>query len=237
MTVRYLSCRRLRETRNKRGAIDGDNCECEIQRILTMRKGGHLARLCVLLAVVLSLAGCATAKLNAGFPVVPLRKPPAGATKIGVARVEDSRASRIVGSTNDGAFQTVDLLAGPDLLSYIDRKFRNGLAERGFEPIVALDPAKSSLAQPYKIVVITLQSATFGFPSIYWGNAGTSIAIAVQVYAPPHKIIFASSYSGAHSGGLGLVATSVRAGSVIAAAADEAVKAALADPKLENALR
>jgi hypothetical protein len=229
MTVRYLSCRRLRETRNKRGAIDGDNCECEIQCILTMRKGGHLARLCVLLAVVLSLAGCATAKVNSGFPDVPLREPHAGATKIGVARVEDSRASSVAGSLGPGWLRT-DLLAGPNLLSYIDHEFRNGLAERGFDPVVALDPAKASLAQPYKIVVITLQSATYGFP--VWIDAGSSIAIAVQVYAPPHKMIFADSYSGAHSG-----KPAVGGGSVIAVAADEAVKAALADPKLENALR
>ena len=166
---------------------------------------------------MLLVAGCATPQWNTGFPEVHLQKPKSGALVIGVAQAEDSRASQVIGMRG-----RAELLAGPELGNYIERKFRNGLAERGFEPIVALDPAKSSLAQPYKIVVITLQSATFGFPSLYWGNAGTSIAIAVQVYAPPHKMIFADSYSGAHSGGLGLVVTSVRAGSVIAAAADEA---------------
>lgn len=182
----------------------------------------------MLLAAMLSLAGCATAKINARFPEVPLRKPPAGATKVGVARVEDSRASRVAGSLD--ALRRVDVLAGPDLLNYIDHEFRNGLAERGFDPIVALDPAKSSLAQPYKIVVITLQSATYAFP--VWMDASSSIDIAVQVYSPSHKMIFADSYSGAHSG-----KPSAEGGSVMAVAVDKAVKAALADAKLENALR
>lgn len=216
----------IRKLRNKACAIDLANCECEVQYILTMYEGGQSAGFCVLLVVMLSLAGCATTKINARFPDVPLRKPAAGATKVGVARVEDSRASRVAASIGGNGLIRSDLLAGPDLLSYIDHKFRNGLADRRFDPVVAPDPAKSSLAQPYKIVVVTLQSATYGFP--VWKNAGSAIDIAVQVYSPAHKIIFADSYSGADSG---------KPSSVMAVAADNAVEAALADAKLESALR
>ncbi len=184
----------------------------------------------MLLVAMLSLAGCGTAKVNARFPEVPLRKPSAGATKVGVARVEDSRASRVAASTGDNWIRRADVLAGPDLLSYIDREFRNGLAKRGFDPVVALDPAKSSLAQPYKIVVITLQSATYGFP--VWKDASSAIDIAVQVYSPSHKMIFANSYSGADSGKPG-----AEGGLVMSVAADNAVEAALRDAKLESALR
>jgi hypothetical protein len=197
-------------------------------------KPAWLWSLCVAVAL---LPGCATAKVNAGFPEVPLRKPLSGAIKVGVARVKDSRVDQIAGSVGDGLFQKLDLLVGPDLLGYVDRQVRNALANRGFEPVAALDPATTAIAQPYKVVVVTLQSATFGFPVIMWGAADSSVSIAVQVYAPPRNLIFSGSYSGAHGERPALVATGVIAGSILAVSADQAVAAAFADPKLEQALR
>lgn len=193
------------------------------------------AGLAALLIAMLAITGCATAKVNVGFPDVPLRKPASGAPKIGVARVEDTRGDPVLGSTGNG-LQSFDLLAGPNLLDYINRRFRNDLAGRGFDPVTALDPTRTSLPQPYKTLVVTLQSARFSFPVFFWGLADSSINIAVQVYAPPRNLIFSGSYSGAH-GDRPALATSAVVSSIMADSADEAVKAAFADPNFENAIR
>ncbi len=147
----------------------------------------------LLLVVILCITGCSPVKLNAGFPEVALEKPPQGAPIIGVARAEDSRGDRVAGTIDTG-MRNIDLLVGPELPDYIERKLRNELTRRGFAPVEAINPMKTSLQQPYKVVVVTLQSVSFGFPSMPWDSAEISISIAIQVYSPTRELIYASSF-------------------------------------------
>jgi hypothetical protein len=190
-------------------------------------------------ALLLCTAGCSTAKINAGFPEVPLQAAGNSGVKIGVARAEDSRATRIAGTWTVN-FREVDFLVGPELPDYIERKFRNGLVQRGFAPVDALDPAKSTNAQDYKTLVLTLQSVTFspGYALVGLSREDASVTIAVQVYAPSgSREIYAGSFSGAGQARLGSPFTGVHMGSVIAVAADHAIDAAFADSNFEQALK
>jgi hypothetical protein len=193
---------------------------------------GGRARVWLLLAALLLTAGCATSQWSAGLPDVQLQKPASGARKIGVAQAEDSRPDYVIGSVG-----RAELLAGPELPNHIERKFRNGLTERGFDPIEALDPADTAISQPYKVLVVTLQSAHFSWSGHTSGTTASAIGIALQVYSPAHKLIFSSSYSGDSTDTTHFISTSVVAGRLIASAADHAVSAAFADPKFEQALR
>lgn len=182
-------------------------------------------------AVMLLLAGCAT-QWNTGFPEVPLQKPKSGAPIIGVAHAEDSRASQVIGMRG-----RYELVAGPDLGNYIERKFRNGLTDRGFDPVEALDPARTSLHQPYKVVVITLQSVSFSWSGMLSGDAESTIGIAIKVYSPASKLIYSGDFTGNSSARAHTIETGVAAGDLIAPAADDVVSSAFANPRLENALR
>jgi hypothetical protein len=184
------------------------------------------------LAALVLAAGCASAQWSAGIPEVPFQKPAGAGSKIGVAQARDSRPDCAI-----GAVGRAELLAGPDLPNYIERKFRNGLTERGFDPVETLDPADAAISQPYKVLVVTLQSAHFSWSGHTSGTTATAIGIALRVYSPARKLIFSSSYSGDSTGTAHFISTSVVAGSLIAPAADHAVSAAFADPKLEQALR
>jgi hypothetical protein len=186
------------------------------------------------LAALVLAAGCAAAKVNAGFPQVALRKPLSGAVRVGVAQVEDSRTSAVAGTTGN-LFQTFEFLAGANLLLYVDRQFRNGLLDRGFDPVDALDPSKSDLAQPYNVVVVTVQSSSYG-PGIIWGSSDGSVSVAIQVYSPSRKRLFANSYAGSFHGRIPFSVAS-RVGTALGTAADQAIAAAFADPKLEQTLQ
>lgn len=196
------------------------------------------AWICLWLATSLALSGCAAQELNAGFPQVVRRAPLSGATKVGVARVEDSRSDQIANSVDHWTLGNIRLIVGPNLLAYIDQKFTNGLTDRGFDPVVALDPTRTALSQPYKVVVLTLQSTTFGLsPGLWTGFGHSSVNIAVQIYDPDRRLIFANSYSAAREAHLEFTGGSVAAGKIVALAADQAIDAAFADPKLEKALK
>ncbi len=190
-----------------------------------------------LMVIIMSLTGCVPAKINAGFPDVPPIESLGGTDKIGVARVEDSRSDDVAGSTEISPFQDMELIVGPDLRAYIRRRFQNALANRGFDPVAALDPTRTSISQPYKIVVVTIQSVRFGYPAIAWGKVGSSVDIAVQIYSPPRNLIFSGSYSGTHDERPAILPTGTAAGSIIAVSAEEAIKAAFADPNFVRALR
>lgn len=189
-------------------------------------------RTCFLVVTVamLALAGCSP-QWSAGFPEVRLQRPTSGATKIGVAQVEDSRPDYAVGWVG-----RAQLLAGPNLADYIERKFRNGLTERGFDPIEALDPARTSVAQPYKIVVVTVRSASFKLSGVVSETASSIVEIRARIYSPARGVIYAASYAGKWSGPAHRVNTSVVAGSLIAPAASRAVVETLADPSFEREL-
>ena len=53
------------------------------------------------------------------------------------------------------------MVAGPELATYIQHKFRNQLVEEGFAPTDAAVPSSSSLPS-YKTVLVTLQSTNYG---------------------------------------------------------------------------
>lgn len=183
-------------------------------------------------AVMLLVAGCATPQWNTGFPEVHLQKPKSGALVIGVAQAEDSRASQVIGMRG-----RAELLAGPELGNYIERKFRNGLTDWGFDSVEALDPAKTSVKQPYKVLVVTLRSARFSWSGMLSGAAESTIGIAVKVYSPASKLIYSRDFTGNSSARAHMIKTGVAAGDLVAPAADEAVSSAFADPQFEKALR
>jgi hypothetical protein len=193
----------------------------------------------LILASMLYSTGCGPSAINAGFPEVPLLPVASSAAspKIGIARVEDSRSSRIAGPI--GSAPHVNLMVGPELPDYIEREFRNALATRGIAPVDALDPAKSQKAADLKTIVITLQSANFSTSDPVFVTADSSVSIAVQVYAiSTTNLAFAASYSGANQERIGFsLGTGMRSGAILAVAADRAVDAAFADPKFEQALK
>jgi len=199
---------------------------------------------CILLSL-LYCVGCEPVSINAGFPEVPPDPVAnsAGSTKIGVARVEDSRPNRNAGLIGTGAGlgggSDVNLLAGPELSDYIEREFRNNLATRGITSVDALNPAKTGEPGHYKTIVITLQSATFSTSDPIFVKADSSVNIAVQVYTTSGtNVLFGGSYSGTNQEKIGFArGTGLRSGAILAVAANRAVDAAFADAKFEQALK
>jgi hypothetical protein len=199
---------------------------------------------CILLSL-LYCVGCGPVSINAGFPEVPSEPVAnsASSAKIGVARVEDSRPNRNTGligtGAGFGASSEFNLLAGPELLDYIEREFRNELATRGISSVDALNPAKSGEPGHYKTIVITLQSATFSTSDPIFVKADSSVNIAVQVYATSGtNVLFGGSYSGTNQEKIGFArGTGLRSGAILAVAANRAVDAAFADAKFEQALK
>lgn len=182
--------------------------------------------------------GCSAQPIKAVFPDVTLQQLIAPGVKIGVAHVEDSRASLIA-----GRFEYSDLQVGPGLADYIERKFRNQLTDQGFDAIEAPDPAQAPVNLPYKVVVVTLQSATFEItPSEPWRlepRVEASVNIAVRLYAAStRKEIYSGSFSGSSNEGWGLPSSvGSRIGSIIAVAADHATGAIFTDTSFEQALK
>ena len=187
----------------------------------------------------MSLLGCVSCgpfMINAGFPELPVEQVAnsANSTKIGIARVEDSRPNR-----NAGTIGAVILLVGPELPDYIERKFRNELAMRGITAVDTLNPAKSNKPADFKTIVITVQSASFAAPDHPFTGADASVNIAVQLYGTSStNVVFAESYSGTNRERMGFSqGGGVRSGAILAVAADRAVEAAFADVKFEQALK
>ncbi len=192
-----------------------------------------------LLAFVNLLCGCST-QINLDFPQVAPEKPAVAAAKVGVAPVQDSRASHVAGPLNMSSdiFRSVSVATGPELPDYIGNSFRNGLVKRGFDPIEAPDPGTTALQQPYKVLVITIQSVTFADSGLLSFDGASSLNLAVQVFSGGPKPVFAKVFNGectehipAWHGGKKAVSA------IIATAADRAVEAALASPDLREALR
>jgi hypothetical protein len=192
-----------------------------------------LSARCLFIVSGIFVAACAGA-INTGYPEVPTVSAKPGAPQIGLARVADSRASRVSGVANN-----TNLLAGPELNDYIERKFRERLANEGFAPVEALNPATAARPDDHKTILVTLQSASIGNVGTMFSDPQASIDIAVQVYsAGGRRIVFGHGYSGQHSEPLGrTTGTGMSAGRIIAAAADGAIDQAFTDPAFEQALR
>lgn len=208
-----------------------------------MRARGHerVSRATGILLLALLLVwgvGCSTQPPKATFPDVSLQQLIIPGTKIGVARVENWRASLIACRVGRAHLQV-----GSGLADYIERRFRNQLTYQGFDAVEAPDPTQTSVNLPYKIVVVTLQSVTFGYsPSIPWPEnpgAETSVNIAVRVYAASaRKEIYSGSFSGSNKEGWGVTSSvGSRVGSVIAVATNHAIDAAFADTSFKQALK
>jgi hypothetical protein len=186
--------------------------------------------------LLIDSSGCAL-RINAGFPevpVVPVANQP-NSVKIGIARVEDNRASRDAGTINSN----VTLLVGPELPDYLEHQFRNQLAILGIAAVDALNPAKTQKPPDYKTIVITLQSASFTTPDSILVSADASVNIAIQLYATSSaNVAFAGSFTGTNEDRIGFNrGTGVTSGGILAVAADRAIDAAFADPKFQQALK
>ena len=186
--------------------------------------------------IAILCVGCGTNRINAGFPEVP--PPPTArpdAPKIGIARVADSRADRSGGWFNSN----VNVIVGPELNDYIERKFRVELVEHGFAPLEALNPASTANPSNCKTIVVTLQSADIGGSGVFLPSAAASADIAVQVYAPASRVvIFAQSYYGKDSERISsFKELGMNSGRIIAVATDQAIDNAFADPAFEKALK
>lgn len=192
-----------------------------------------IALLALVLAAPICLSACSSAEINAGFPEVARENASSTGTKIGVARVEDSRDQSAAGEVAN-----TTLLVGPELADYIERTVRNQLAARGWNPVDSLNPRRTSERPPHKTLVVTIQSVTFGDSGIFSLSAESSIDLVFQVYSPGAALVLTRNFSGdcreniffTHAGG-------VAAGGIIAKAADDAVNKAFADAALEQALR
>ncbi|HVN63412.1 MAG TPA: hypothetical protein VMT58_02150 [Candidatus Binataceae bacterium] len=170
--------------------------------------------------------------INAQFPEVKLKTPRSAGIKIGLARVEDSRNTREV---NEGSNQ-IPLLAGPEFYEFIDHTFRNRLIQRGFDPTDALDPTKTLLLQPYKTMVVTLQSVSFVCNGMFSCDGTSNVSLAMQVFAPDRSAIFSGSFEGQSNQNDRLDAGIANV-NIIAKAAERAIDAAFANPKFEAALK
>jgi hypothetical protein len=189
----------------------------------------------VLAVTLLYGVGCVRGAINAGFPEVPVQSAERSVSrpKVGIARVEDSRPKRAAGSIG-----ATTLLVGPELLDYIERRFRNELAERGFDAVEVLNPTKSASVRDLRTIAVTLQSASFGTADALLFSADASANIAVQVYAPAStQVIFARSFSGNSDGRIGLRGAGLASGGILAIAADRAIDAAFEDPQFIQSLR
>jgi len=152
-----------------------------LSRRTSARNPMLIARSMLALIAVLG-AGCAPTIITAKFPEVsppPAVKP--DATKVGLAPVADSRRDESAGWIISGP----PIVAGPELATYIQHKFRNHLAEDGFAPVDAPDPPNNTNPAPYKTVLVTLQSTNFGNTATSSEVASTDIA--VQVFAPGNR--------------------------------------------------
>lgn len=201
----------------------------------TARKWIPAARwLFTLIAIICT--SCSAVQITAGFPDVPPPPPPKpDAPRIGLARVTDARENHIAGWVSNA---NANVLVGSELNDYIERTFKTKLVADGFAPVDALSPASSSNPAETKTIVVTVQSVSITNLNELFSPPTASINMAVQVYAPRNpQVVFAQSYSGAHSERLGFGGTGMRCGEITAAATNEAIDAAFADPGFKKALR
>jgi hypothetical protein len=185
-------------------------------------------------------AGCTPAVVTATFPQVnpsPAIEP--NSPQVGLAPVADSRRDEGAGWLYRGDTLVV---AGPELTSYIQHKFRNRMIEDGFAPADAAVPSNAT-PPPYKTVLVTLQSTYLGSTgAIYQKTDFDQIAstdIAVQVFAPgSHTIVFARGYLGIYRGnGNAIPMLPAATGPLLTAATDAAIDQAFGDRALLEALR
>jgi hypothetical protein len=134
----------------------------------------------IVVAVLCLCAGCGVRSIEAGFPEVTLQQPakPGTGPTIGLARVEDSRASRDAGMLND----SVNLQVGAGLADYIEQTFHKEPVAHGVTVLEALNPAKNPPSS-HRTVVVTVQSIQYNFGGL--GKSDSSVNIAVQVYGSP----------------------------------------------------
>jgi hypothetical protein len=181
--------------------------------------------------IALSCAACSPRYINAAFPEVSLYAPRPNAPTIGLAHVADPRISRVVATRGGLSF-----LAGPELDDYIERAIRNKLWEAGLNAIEALNPATSATPNPGKTILVTVQSASISNFDSMFSTPKVSLDLAIQIFLGG-KIVFAQSYLGVHSEGLAFGSPSMGTGHILAAAADDAIGQAFADPQFKAALR
>jgi hypothetical protein len=196
-------------------------------------KSRRLAMLAGLMTFLTIISGCNAVirpKMPENQATLVQAAPPSGG--VGLAAVKDGRSG---GSSGGVGAAGVEIQS--DLGDYVHNSFANGLSHKGL-PVV---DTKTSPAAPgvKRTVVVTLQSASVSTIDAILQPATANVAIAVQVYDPTQKVIFAQTYTGTNRETLGLhgqAGYDENSGRIVAAAADSAVEQALADPNFQKAI-
>jgi hypothetical protein len=191
-----------------------------------------------LFAVLIALltSGCGSVAFNSQFPPAPEAVAVAGAPEIGLAAVRDIRTS-----TEVGTIGMASVVAGPELVDYLDHSLSASLVQKGFKVQNAPEPGKGSTSGfTAKIVQVTLQSASLNTFDAVMAPAQITLAIAIQVYDPSGKVSYAQAYQSdikAYIGMHGQAGYETRTGEVLSQAVNQAVSNAMSDQQLLAALK
>ena len=186
--------------------------------------------------IALCLVGGCTYQTNAAFPVVPPAPAAhAGAQQVGLARVVDRRGDRVSGNLNE----QLEVLVGPELDDYLERRLRTELVLRDFAPVEALNPGNNPASSKDRTVVVVVQSVSIGVVGSFSRSCDAVVDVAVQIYAPSSRSpIFSHDYEGQGSAKLSFSGSaSVISGGVVSMAADNAIAKVLDDAEFDKALK
>jgi len=191
------------------------------------------ATLAGIMASLALLSGCNAVirpKMPESSATLVQAAPPTGG--VGLAAVKDGRSG-----ASGGGVGAAGVEIQSDLGDYVHNGFANGLSHKGLQVV---DTKASTNAQGVKrTVVVTVQSASVSTIDALLQPATANVAVAVQVYDPDQKVIFAQTYTGTNRETLGLhgqAGYDENSGRIVAAAADSAVEQALADPNFQKAI-
>lgn len=193
-------------------------------------------RLLVMAGIISSLTligGCSATirpKLPENRASLSQTAPQAGG--VGLAAVKDARSG-----TSGGGIGAAGVEIQSDLGDYVHNSFASALARKGLQ----VTDTKQTVAAPgvKQTVVVTVQSASVSTIDAILQPATVNVGLAVQVYDPAEKVIFAENYSGSTRETLGIhgqAGYDENTGRLVAAAADSAIEQALSDPKFQTAI-
>ncbi len=198
------------------------------------------AILAAAVAATIVCEACTTQR--ASMPEVTRAAVPAGAQTVGLARVKDSRPNSEVGRLGIGG--AITMTSGTELTTYVFDYATSQLSARGFNAVVAPDPADPATGtNRFKgnTVLFTLQSINVTMTDTLLTPGRANADILGQVYDADGKQTFSNQVAGSYSESFpvfsGPETTSKMTGKVAAEACNRAVLAIILDPKFVSALR
>lgn len=193
-----------------------------------MNKKSHLTLLVLFVAFLFS--GCMTEQMIMPSIVSGTALKVEDAPKIGLSRVQDLR-----GNQEGGSIGGLKIVIAKDLGDYLEGTLKEGLTQKGFRVVDAVNP-KENGTPDLNVILVSLKSANISTFDSVMAPAVADIAMTVQVYGQDGKVAFAKSFAADNSKRLWFTAGGKKIGRVMAVAADQVATKILMDREFLDAI-